>query len=153
MLTSGPCWNWVIHKNKWNWRKQLRQRAPIYIHWKTISSQSTRTKKKDQWWVMLFAGNFFYSFLNFSVLKNKNLKNYFSQDDKAQRLFQVTGAPKFESLANSLTNLNNDENKRVDCAVSGFPLPVISWRFQAIDKDVSYRTFLYLFRFWRHLSL
>jgi len=58
-----------------------------------------------------------------------------SQDDKAQRLFQVTGAPKFESLANSLTNLNNDENKRVDCAVSGFPLPVISWRFQAIDKD------------------
>jgi len=51
--------------------------------------------------------------------------------------FQVTGKPVFGNLANSLTNLDGDKSKRMDCAVSGYPLPSLSWRFQAIDKEVN----------------
>lgn len=71
--------------------------------------------------------------------KERSMMGYVacSQDTDVLALFQITGEPVFESLANSLTNLDGDENKRMDCAVSGFPLPVISWRFQAIDKDES----------------
>merc|ERR1711970_287756 len=71
--------------------------------------------------------------------KDRSMMGYVacSQDSNVLGLFQITGEPLFESLANSLTNLDGDENKRMDCAVSGFPLPVISWRFQAIDKDES----------------
>jgi len=49
--------------------------------------------------------------------------------------FQVTGKPVFGNLANSLTNLDGDKSKRMDCAVSGYPIPTLSWRFQAIDKE------------------
>jgi len=49
--------------------------------------------------------------------------------------FQITGKPVFGNLANSLTNLDGDKSKRMDCAVSGYPLPSLSWRFQAIDKE------------------
>merc|ERR1712106_1018205 len=71
--------------------------------------------------------------------KDRSMMGYVacSLDSDVLALFQVTGEPKFESLANSLTNLDGDENKRVDCAVTVFPLPVISWRFQAIDADES----------------
>jgi len=71
--------------------------------------------------------------------KDRSMMGYVAcrQDSEVLGLFQITGEPVFESLANSLTNLDGDENKRMDCAVSGFPLPVISWRFQAIDKDES----------------
>merc|ERR1712227_593638 len=58
-----------------------------------------------------------------------------SDGEKALDIFQITGEPKFASLANSLTNLDGDANKRIDCQVSGYPLPVISWKFQAIDKE------------------
>jgi len=51
--------------------------------------------------------------------------------------FTVAGKPVFDNLANSLTNLNDDKSKRMDCAVKGYPLPTIEWRFQAIDQDVS----------------
>lgn len=57
------------------------------------------------------------------------------KNDVALSTFQVTGKPVFGNLANSLTNLDGDKSKRMDCAVSGFPLPSLSWRFQAIDKE------------------
>jgi len=55
--------------------------------------------------------------------------------DSTLSKFQVTGKPVFGNLANSLTNLDGDKSKRMDCAVSGYPLPELSWRFQAIDKQ------------------
>lgn len=57
------------------------------------------------------------------------------KNDVTLSTFQVTGKPVFGNLANSLTNLDGDKSKRMDCAVSGYPLPTLSWRFQAIDKE------------------
>merc|ERR1712227_692713 len=59
------------------------------------------------------------------------------KNNVALSTFQVTGKPVFGNLANSLTNLDGDKSKRMDCAVSGYPLPSLSWRFQAIDKENS----------------
>merc|ERR1712226_459915 len=59
------------------------------------------------------------------------------KNNVALSTFPVTGKPAFGNLANSLTNLDGDKSKRMDCAVSGYPLPSLSWRFQAIDKENS----------------
>jgi hypothetical protein len=48
----------------------------------------------------------------------------------------VTGKPVFKNLPNALTNLDQDENKRIECQVEGYPVPVVSWQFQAIEKEV-----------------
>ena len=48
----------------------------------------------------------------------------------------VTGDAKFKSIPNALTNLNEDKNKRIECEAEGFPLPEVSWRFQAIEEEV-----------------
>merc|ERR1711970_1523638 len=47
-----------------------------------------------------------------------------------------TGEPKFKKMLNSLTNLNDDSNKRMDCQVTGYPLPKLTWKFQAVDEEV-----------------
>jgi len=47
----------------------------------------------------------------------------------------VKGKPHFTNIGNSLTNLDGDTNKRMDCAVTGYPVPEVSWYFQAIDVE------------------
>ena len=84
-----------------------------------------------------------YVFINFikSFSHAILLKWSFSDGEKALDVFQISGEPKFASVANSLTNLDGDANKRIDCQVSGYPLPVITWKFQAIDKEVGRSVF------------
>jgi len=48
---------------------------------------------------------------------------------------EVTGDAKFRSIPNALTNLNEDQNKRIECEAEGFPLPQVSWRFQPIEEE------------------
>merc|ERR1739848_185149 len=49
---------------------------------------------------------------------------------------QVTGKPVFKNLPNALTNLNQDKNKRIECEAIGYPIPTVSWRFQAIEDEM-----------------
>merc|ERR1712128_324324 len=110
---------------------QLAERRVKVEEGGKFESTSCKTANK---WTLLKLGN-----TANANKKDRSMMGYVacSLDSDVLALFQVTGEPKFESLANSLTNLDGDENKRVDCAVTGFPLPVISWRFQAIDADES----------------
>jgi len=58
------------------------------------------------------------------------------KDDAALGSVSVTGKPIFASLPNALTNLDQDNNKRIECQVMGYPIPTVSWKFQAIEKEV-----------------
>jgi len=54
--------------------------------------------------------------------------------DEELATLDVTGKPVFKNLPNALTNLNQDENKRIECEVTGYPIPTVYWKFQAIEE-------------------
>lgn len=67
-----------------------------------------------------------------------------SKNGKSLGSVVVTGDAKFKSIPNALTNLNEDKNKRIECEAEGFPLPEVSWRFQAIEEEVIIIIFLFI---------
>jgi len=69
--------------------------------------------------------------------KKRNMMGTISCNKNGKSLGSVvvTGDAKFKSIPNALTNLNEDKNKRIECEAEGFPLPEVSWRFQAIEEE------------------
>jgi len=51
---------------------------------------------------------------------------------------KVTGSAVFKNIANALTVLDKDQYKRIECEVTGYPIPTVSWKFQSVEKEVTF---------------